>query len=168
MNALRDVIGTYGIGVISVDHPGVLVAARRGSPLLVGVGEGEHFVASDASAVVAHTRQVAYLNDYDVATITAGEFTVTSLGSDTARIQISQLEFSAEAAEKGAYPHYMLKEIFEQPSTVQNALRGRIDFEEGMPKFGGKRSPRCNGMGLIRATPPFVSVKRSNGTANRV
>ena len=137
MNALRDVIGTYGIGVISVDHPGVLVAARRGSPLLVGVGEGEHFVASDASAVVAHTRQVAYLNDYDVATITAGEFTVTSLGSDTARIQISQLEFSAEAAEKGAYPHYMLKEIFEQPSTVQNALRGRIDFEEGMPKFGG-------------------------------
>ncbi len=137
MNALRDVIGTYGIGVISVDHPGVLVAARRGSPLLVGVGEGEHFVASDASAVVAHTRQVAYLNDYDVATITAGEFTVTSLGSDTAKIQISQLEFSAEAAEKGAYPHYMLKEIFEQPSTVKNALRGRIDFEEGMPKFGG-------------------------------
>ncbi|MBI3867866.1 MAG: glutamine--fructose-6-phosphate transaminase (isomerizing) [Verrucomicrobia bacterium] len=137
MNALREVIGTYGIAVLSVDYPGVMVGARRGSPLLVGVGEGEHFLASDASAVVAHTRQVAYLNDYDVATIEAGRFDVTSLGSDTAKVQISQLEFGAEAAEKGDFAHYMLKEIFEQPRTVRNALRGRMDLEEGMPKFGG-------------------------------
>jgi glucosamine--fructose-6-phosphate aminotransferase (isomerizing) len=137
MNALREVIGTYGIGVMCVDCPGVIVAARRGSPLLVGVGEGEHFIASDASAVVAHTRQVAYLNDYDVATIRPDGFSVVSLGSDTAKVQISQLEFDAEAAEKGKYAHYMLKEIFEQPRTVENALRGRIDFDEVMPKFGG-------------------------------
>ena len=137
INALREVIGTYGIGVLCADHPGILIAARRGSPLLVGVGEGEHFIASDASAVVAHTRQVAYLNDYDVATLRPDGFTVFSLGSDTAKVQISQLEFGAEAAEKGSYAHYMLKEIFEQPRTVENALRGRVDFEEAMPKFGG-------------------------------
>ncbi|MBL9166601.1 MAG: glutamine--fructose-6-phosphate transaminase (isomerizing) [Verrucomicrobiales bacterium] len=137
MNALREVIGTYGIAVVCVDYPDLMVGARRGSPLLVGVGEGEHFLASDASAVVAHTRQVAYLNDYDVVTITPDRFDVTSLGNDTAKVQISQLEFGAEAAEKGRFPHYMLKEIFEQPKTVQNAIRGRIDFEEAMPKFGG-------------------------------
>lgn len=137
VNALREVIGTYGIAVACVDYPNVLVGARRGSPLLVGVGEGEHFLASDASAVVAHTRQVAYLNDYDVVTIEPDRFDVTSLGSDTAKVQISQLEFGAEAAEKGKFPHFMLKEIFEQPKTVQNAIRGRIDFEEAMPKFGG-------------------------------
>lgn len=137
MNALREVIGTYGIAVVCVDYPELMVGARRGSPLLVGVGEGEHFLASDASAVVAHTRQVAYLNDYDVVTITPDRFDVTSLGNDTAKVQISQLEFGAEAAEKGKFPHFMLKEIFEQPKTVQNAIRGRIDFEEAMPKFGG-------------------------------
>jgi len=136
-NALREVIGAYGIAVISADHPGVIVAARRGSPLIIGVGEGENFLASDASAVVAHTRQVAYLNDYDVATIEADRFHVTNLGSDTARVQISELEFSSEAAERGKYPHFMLKEIFEQPRTVENAMRGRIDCNEAMAKFGG-------------------------------
>lgn len=137
MNALKEVIGTYGIGVVCQDYPGIMVGARRGSPLLVGVGEGEHFLASDASAVVAHTRSVAYLNDYDVATIEADRFDVVSLGSESAKVQISRLEFGAEASEKGKFPHFMLKEIFEQPRTVQNALRGRIDFEEAMPKFGG-------------------------------
>jgi glucosamine--fructose-6-phosphate aminotransferase (isomerizing) len=135
--ALREVIGTYGIAVICSDHPGVVVGARRGSPLIVGIGEGEHFLASDATAIAPHTRQVAYLNDYDVATLTADRFTVTSLGSDTAQVQISQLEFSPEAAERGDFAHYMLKEIFEQPRTVENALRGRIDVDEGTAKFGG-------------------------------
>jgi len=137
MNALREVIGTYGIAVISADHPGVIVGARRGSPLIVGVGKDEHFLASDASAIVAHTRQVAYLNDYDVATIEADRFDVKNLGSDTAHVQISQLEYSAEAAEKGRFAHFMLKEIYEQPQTVRNAMRGRIDFEESTAKFGG-------------------------------
>jgi glucosamine--fructose-6-phosphate aminotransferase (isomerizing) len=137
MQALREVIGTYGIAVISADHPDVMVGARRGSPLIVGIGEGEHFLASDAMAIAPHTRQVAYLNDYDVATLMAGRFTVLSLGSDTAQVQISKLEFSAEAAERGEYAHFMLKEIFEQPRTVENAMRGRIDLEDGTAKFGG-------------------------------
>ncbi|HXG46686.1 MAG TPA: glutamine--fructose-6-phosphate transaminase (isomerizing) [Methylomirabilota bacterium] len=137
MDALREVIGTYGIAVICRDHPGVIVAARRGSPLLIGVGDGENFVASDASAIVAHTRQVAYLNDYDVATIEANRFEVANLGSETARVQISELEFDARAAERGSYPHFMLKEIFEQPRTVANALRGRLHPEEATAKFGG-------------------------------
>jgi len=137
MNALREVIGTYGIAVICADFPGVIVGARRGSPLIVGVGKDEHFLASDASAIVAHTRQVAYLNDYDVATIEADRFDVKNLGADTAHVQISQIEYSAEAAEKGRFAHFMLKEIYEQPQTVRNALRGRIDFEESTAKFGG-------------------------------
>ena len=137
MNALREVIGTYGIGVISLDHPGVIVGARRGSPLIVGLGEGENYLSSDTCAVVAHTRQVIYLNDYDVVTLTPEKFDVVSLGSDTAKVQISKIEFSAEDSEKGDFPHYMLKEIFEQPRTVQNAMRGRIDSEELTAKFGG-------------------------------
>jgi glucosamine--fructose-6-phosphate aminotransferase (isomerizing) len=135
--ALREVIGTYGIAVICSDHPGVIVGARRGSPLIVGIGEGENFLASDSHAIAAHTRQVVYLNDYDVVTMTADRFGVTNLGTDTAQVQISQLEFSAEAAERGNFDHFMLKEIFEQPRTVENALRGRVDLEDGTAKFGG-------------------------------
>ena len=137
MEALREVIGTYGIGVICADYPGVIVGARRGSPLIIGVGDGENLLASDATAIAPHTRQVVYLNDYDVATLTADRFSVTSLGSDTAQVQISQLEFSAEAAERGDFAHFMLKEIYEQPLTVANALRGRVDLEDGTAKFGG-------------------------------
>jgi glutamine---fructose-6-phosphate transaminase (isomerizing) len=137
MNALREVIGTYGIGVISSDHPGVMIGARRGSPLIVGVGEGENFLTSDTSAIVSHTRQVIYLNDYDVITLTPDRFDVQSLGNESAKVQISQIEFSAEESEKGCFAHYMLKEIFEQPRTVQNAMRGRIDKEESTAKLGG-------------------------------
>ncbi|HKX61452.1 MAG TPA: glutamine--fructose-6-phosphate transaminase (isomerizing) [Verrucomicrobiae bacterium] len=137
MNALREVIGTYGLAVICSDFPGVIVGARRGSPLIVGVGEGENFLASDASAIVAHTRQAVYLNDYDVVTLEANDFQVANLGSDTAKVQISQIEFDASAAERGAFPHYMLKEIFEQPRTVTNAMRGRVDHNEATSKFGG-------------------------------
>ena len=137
MDALREVIGAYGIAVICTDYPDVMVGARRGSPLIVGVGEGENFLASDATAIASHTRQVIYLNDYDVVTLTKDRFLVANLGSDTAKVQISQLEFDAEATERGHFAHYMLKEIFEQPRTVENALRGRIDHDEGTAKFGG-------------------------------
>ena len=136
-NALKEVIGTYGVGVICSDTPGLIVGARRGSPLIVGVGDGENFLASDASAIVSHTRQVIYLNDYDVVTLTPDRFEVTSLGLDTATVQISQIEFSPEAAEKGDFPHYMLKEIHEQPRTIENAMRGRLDLQEGTAKLGG-------------------------------
>jgi glucosamine--fructose-6-phosphate aminotransferase (isomerizing) len=137
MRALPEVTGTYGIAVVSLDHPGVLVGARRGSPLIVGVGEGENLLASDASALVAHTRRVIYLNDFEVATITAERYDVQSLDRHVAQVQVSDLEFTPEAAEKGCYPHYMLKEIFEQPSTVRNAIRGRVDFDAAMARFGG-------------------------------
>ncbi|HWI56295.1 MAG TPA: glutamine--fructose-6-phosphate transaminase (isomerizing), partial [Bacillota bacterium] len=137
MTALAEVTGTYGIGVICTEHPGVLVGARRGSPLIVGVGDGENLLASDASALVAHTRNVIYLKDYEVATLTLDRCDVCCLASGTATVQISQLEFTPEAAEKGTFPHYMLKEIFEQPQTVRNALRGRIDYDGAMARFGG-------------------------------
>ena len=136
-DALREVIGTYGIAVISSEHPGVIVGARRGSPLIIGIGEGENFLASDANAIVAHTRQVVYLNDYDVATVTADRFDVQNLGAETAKVQISRLEFDSEDAERGDYPHFMLKEIYEQPRTIENALRGRVDMEGATAKFGG-------------------------------
>jgi glucosamine--fructose-6-phosphate aminotransferase (isomerizing) len=137
MAALREVIGTYGIAVVCADHPGVMIGARRGSPLILGVGENENFLASDASAIVAHTQQAVYLNDYDVITITGQDFKLANLGSDTAQAQIQKIEFSAGDAEKGAFPHFMLKEIHEQPRTLENAMRGRIDREELSAKFGG-------------------------------
>ncbi|MGE3311515.1 MAG: glutamine--fructose-6-phosphate transaminase (isomerizing) [Limisphaerales bacterium] len=137
MAALKEVIGTYGIAVVSADHPGVLVGARRGSPLLLGVGQSENFLASDASAIVSHTQQAVYLNDYDVITVTGDDFKLANLGSGTAQAQIQQIEYGADAAEKGDFPHYMLKEIYEQPRTLENALRGRIDREELSAKFGG-------------------------------
>lgn len=136
-DALKEVIGTYGLAVISADQPNTIVGARRGSPLIIGIGKGENFVASDANAIVSHTREVVYLNDYDVATITPERFDVQNLGTDTANVQISKLEFQSQDAERGEFAHYMLKEIYEQPRTVENALRGRIDFEGATAKFGG-------------------------------
>ena len=138
-DALREVIGTYGLAVICAEQPDVMVGARRGSPLIIGIGKGENFLASDANAFVgaAHTKKVVYLNDYDVATITPERFDVLNLGADTANVQISNLEFSQEDAVRGKYEHFMLKEIFEQPRTVENALRGRVDKEGATAKFGG-------------------------------
>ena len=136
-DALREVIGTYGLAVICTDFPDTIIGARRGSPLIIGIGKNENFLASDANAIVAHTKKVVYLNDYDVATITPERFDVLNLGTDTANVQISQLEFSQEDAARGQHAHFMLKEIYEQPQTILNALRGRLDFEGATAKFGG-------------------------------
>lgn len=154
MEALREVIGTYGIAVICADHPGVMIGARRGSPLILGVGEGENFLASDASAIVAHTRRAVYLDDYDVITITGDDFKLANLGSDTAQAQIREIEFSAGDAEKGTFAHYMLKEIHEQPRTLENAMRGRIDREGTSAKFGGLNMT----MAELRAVDRIVIV----------
>ena len=137
ISALKEVVGAYGIGVVCLDCPGVMVGARRGSPLIVGVGQGEHFLASDASALAAYTRQVVYLNDYDVVTVTSDRFNLAHTVTGASSYEVTHLEFGAEAAERGAFPHYMLKEIFEQPRSVENALRGRIDHESATAKFGG-------------------------------
>jgi glutamine---fructose-6-phosphate transaminase (isomerizing) len=136
-DALREVIGTYGIAVICTEQPELMVGARRGSPLIIGIGDGENFLTSDANAIVAHTRQVVFLNDYDVATVTSGRFEVLNLGADTANVQISKLEFQAEDSQRGNFEHFMLKEIHEQPRTVENALRGRVDHEGATARFGG-------------------------------
>jgi glutamine---fructose-6-phosphate transaminase (isomerizing) len=136
-DALREVIGTYGLAVICADQPDTIVGARHGSPLIIGIGTGENFLASDANAIVAHTKKVVYLSDYDVATVTSERFDVLNLGTDTATVQISNLEFSQEDAARGKHAHFMLKEIFEQPRTIENALRGRVDAEGATAKFGG-------------------------------
>ncbi len=149
-NALREVIGTYGLAVICVDAPDTMVCARRGSPIIIGIGDGEHFVTSDANAIVAHTKKVVYLNDYDVATIRPGQFDMQNLGTDTANVQISNLEFSQEDAQRGRHAHFMLKEILEQPQTVQNALRGRLDFEAATAKFGGLNMSAAELRGIDR------------------
>jgi glucosamine--fructose-6-phosphate aminotransferase (isomerizing) len=149
-DALREVIGTYGLAVICADNPDLIVGARRGSPLIIGIGKDENFLASDANAIVAHTRKVVYLNDYDVATITPERFDVLNLGADTAQVQISNIEFSQEDTARGKHAHFMLKEIFEQPQTVLNALRGRVDFEGATAKFGGLNMTSAELRGIDR------------------
>jgi glutamine---fructose-6-phosphate transaminase (isomerizing) len=149
-DALREVIGTYGLAVICTDLPDTIVGARRGSPLIIGIGKEENFLASDANAIVAHTKKVVYLNDYDVATITPERFEVTNLGTDTANVQISNLEFNHEDVGRGKHAHFMLKEIYEQPQTVLNALRGRLDFEGATAKFGGLNMTAAELRGIDR------------------
>jgi len=135
--ALKQVIGTYGIVMIHQELPGLVIGARRGSPLVLGVGRGENFLASDVGAVVAHTREAVYLNDFDIVCIDREQFEITSLLGGVTGYEVSQVEFSAEDVSKGDYPHYMLKEIFEQPETVRDAMRGRLSTEEATAKLGG-------------------------------
>ncbi len=141
--ALSRVKGTYGIAVMHVDAPDVIVGARLGSPLVVGLGEGEHFLASDVSAIVAHTRDVIYLNDYDMVTLRRDGFEVKSLEGGSAQVQVSHVDFDVAEAEKGDFPHYMLKEIYEQPASLRNAMRGRLSREEATAVLGGlQMTPR--------------------------
>ncbi|MEI6083656.1 MAG: glutamine--fructose-6-phosphate transaminase (isomerizing) [Verrucomicrobiota bacterium] len=135
--ALKDIVGTYGIAVIHVDHPESIVGARRGSPLLLGVGRDENFLASDVSAIIAHTRRVVYLNDFELVTLTRDDFQVTTIEATSVTPQVREVEFAAEEVERGKYPHFMLKEIFEQPRVVENALRGRIVHPEATARLGG-------------------------------
>jgi glucosamine--fructose-6-phosphate aminotransferase (isomerizing) len=136
-DALKQVIGTYGIAVIHADIPNFIVGARRGSPLVLGVGKDENFLASDVSAIVAHTRDAVYLNDFDVVAVERDNFEISSLAGEIGDRQVSKVEFSAEDIKKGEYPHYMLKEIFEQPDSVRDAMRGRLNFDDCTAKLGG-------------------------------
>jgi glucosamine--fructose-6-phosphate aminotransferase (isomerizing) len=135
--ALKQVKGTYGIAVMHVDAPGFLVGARLGSPLIVGLGKGENFLASDASAVVAHTLDAVYLNDFDLVCVKEDEFKVEKIDGGVADFQVSRVEFEAEDVELGEYPHYMLKEIFEQAESIENAFRGRLSDQEASAMLGG-------------------------------
>lgn len=136
--ALRQVEGTYGLAVVSSRDPDKIVAARFGSPLLIGVGtDGETFVASDAAAVISHTRDVVYLDDGDLAVITRDGYTVRRGGVGPVDRPINRLEWDLGQVERGGYPHFMLKEIMEQPQTLRETMRGRLIEEEGMVKLGG-------------------------------
>jgi glucosamine--fructose-6-phosphate aminotransferase (isomerizing) len=135
--ALRSVVGTYGIALMHADVPDAIVGARCGSPLVLGVGKGENFFASDVSAIVAHTREAVYLKDFDIAVIGRDEFEISSLLGGASGFEVTKVEFSAEDVSKGDYPHYMLKEIFEQPETIRDAMRGRLSREEATVKLGG-------------------------------
>ena len=135
--ALQQVIGTYGIAVVHADLPGLIVGARRGSPLVLGIGKNEHFLASDVSAIVSHTRDVVFLNDYEIVALQAEGFEISTVSGSGADFQISKVEYTAESVDKGDYPHYMLKEIHEQPNTVRDAMRGRLSLEEATAKLGG-------------------------------
>src|SRR5947208_7328631 len=135
--ALQQVIGTYGIALVHADIPDFIVGARRGSPLVLGVGKDENFLASDVSAIVAHTRDAVYLNDFDLVAVERDKFEISSLAGERGNRAISKVEFTAEDIKKGDYPHYMLKEIFEQPGSVRDAMRGRLSVEECTAKLGG-------------------------------
>ena len=135
--ALQQVIGTYGIALVHADVPDFMIGARRGSPLVLGVGKGENFLASDVSAIVAYTRDAVYLNDFDVVGLEQDKFEITSLAGESGDHRVSKVEFTAEDIKKGDFRHYMLKEIFEQPDTVRDAMRGRLSVEECTAKLGG-------------------------------
>lgn len=137
--ALKQVEGAYGIAVVSAREPEVLVAARHGSPLLVGIGDGERWVASDAAALLRHTRNVVYLDDGEMAVVTSSEHRITDLDTEPVEKVISTVDWDDEAAERGGYRHFMLKEIMEQPESVRMTLRGRLLQEEGSARLGGLR-----------------------------
>ena len=149
--ALRQVIGTYGIAVVHADVPDFMIGARRGSPLVLGVGNGENFLASDVSAIVAYTRDAVYLNDFDVVAVGPDKFEISSLAGDITEHPVSKVDFTAEDVGKGDYPHYMLKEILEQPNTVRDAMRGRLNLEESTAKLGGLNmgAPQLRDVGRI-------------------
>jgi glucosamine--fructose-6-phosphate aminotransferase (isomerizing) len=135
--ALRELEGAYGIAVISRREPGTVVAARKGSPLLVGVGENENFVASDASAVLAHTRSVVYLDEGELAVVHATGYELKDRHAVPLTKEISQIDWDLATIERGGFPHFMLKEICEQPESLRNTLRGRLLEEEGTARLGG-------------------------------
>ncbi len=139
IDALALVEGTYGITVISSKDPDKIVAARKGSPLLIGLGDeqGEYYVASDVAAILQHTRQVVYLDDGEMAVLSRTGYQVMDLDAQIVKKGVSRIEWDLDQIEKGGFDHFMLKEIFEQPQTIQNTMRGRLVADEGFTKLGG-------------------------------
>jgi len=135
--ALSQLQGTYGLAILFRDFPDVLIAARLGSPLIVGVGSGEHFVASDSSPLAGYTDKIIYLADHEVAVLTADSVQVIHRDRGAVSHSVQVLDAKAGDIQRGDYSHYMLKEIFEQPETIRNAVRGRLDFDAATAKLGG-------------------------------
>lgn len=138
--SLNEVKGTFGMALVSVYEPDILIAARRGSPLILGVGENEYLVASDAAAIIEHTKNVVYLNDDEMAILSKDGYMTKTISNITTNNEIHRLEFELEQIEKGGFEHFMLKEIYEQPQTITDGLRGRLLIEEGNVKLGGLRN----------------------------
>jgi glucosamine--fructose-6-phosphate aminotransferase (isomerizing) len=137
IDSLHLVEGTYGIAVVSSKDPGKIVAARKGSPLLLGLGDGENFLASDAAAILQYTREVVYLDDGEMAVITKDSYKVFDLQARMLTKRVSKIDWDLDMIEKGGFEHFMLKEIFEQPTTITNTMRGRLVTEQGFSKLGG-------------------------------
>lgn len=135
--ALTEVTGAYAIVVMDQDHPDQLIAARKGSPMVIGVGKGEYFIASDATPIVEYTKNVIYLNDNEIAFLKRDELEIKRLDNVVQTPYIQELELKLEMLEKGGYEHFMLKEIYEQPRSIRDCLRGRIYPEEGKVQLGG-------------------------------
>ncbi len=136
-SALHDVDGAYGIAVVSADEPDVVVAARKGSPLLVGVGEGEWFVASDAAAILEHTRSVVYLDDGEMAVLSRDGYRIRNLAEDEVDKPVNQIDWDLATIERDGYEHFMLKEIFEQPESIADTMRGHLLDDEGSSRLHG-------------------------------
>lgn len=148
--ALSRVIGAYGIVVMCLDEPDKLIAARQGSPLVIGIGKGEYFIASDASPLVSYTSSVIYLNEQDVATITRKEVNVVNLVESDSVPEVQEIDLELGEITKDGYEHFMLKEIFEQSQTIRETFRGRVNSSEGMLRLGG----------LFHVLPTLVQAQR--------
>ncbi|MCX7876195.1 MAG: glutamine--fructose-6-phosphate transaminase (isomerizing) [Melioribacteraceae bacterium] len=135
--ALNEVEGTYGIAVIYKHESDKIIVAKKGSPLVIGIGEKENYVASDVNALIAHTRQVVYLEDGEIAEVKADCFKTKTIQDEEIIKEINQVDIGIDEISKGGYPHFMLKEIMDQPESLYNSLRGRLVFEEGISKLGG-------------------------------
>lgn len=136
--ALSQVIGAYAIVVMAKDEPDRLIAARKSSPLVIGIGKGEFFIASDATPIVEHTKNVVYLNDKEIAVVRRnGDLSIKTIDNKQKTPYVQELAWKLEMLEKGGYDHFMLKEIFEQPQSVKDSLRGRLNPEKGLVALGG-------------------------------
>lgn len=135
--ALNEVEGTYGIAVLHKDHPDKIIVAKNGSPLVIGIGENENFIASDVNALIAHTSKVVYLEDQEIAEITRDGFKAKTIFDVKLKKEIEEVQLTLDEISKGGYEHFMLKEIMEQPESLRNSLRGRLLEEDGISKLGG-------------------------------
>ncbi|KUG06006.1 glutamine--fructose-6-phosphate transaminase (isomerizing) [Solirubrum puertoriconensis] len=138
--ALHEVVGAYAIVVLSKDEPNQLIAARKGSPMVIGVGENEFFLASDATPIIEYTNEVVYVNDYEIAVIRDGKLDIRSKEDVPQTPYIQKLELELDSIEKGGYEHFMLKEIYEQPKSIMDSMRGRLELEAGHLNMGGVRA----------------------------
>ena len=152
--ALKRVVGAYCILLIDKEDPHTIIAARKGSPLVIGIGKGEHFLASDATPIIEYTKEVVYVNDYELAIVRPDELILKNLGNEKITPYVTRLDMELAAIEKGGYDHFMLKEIFEQPKTIYDCLRGRLDVANGTITMAGVQ----NYMEPLKNAPRIIII----------